>query len=235
MSSLIDRDQTAEREKEYPATAAAALKQIGLSGVELHTAATEAYLDWLQELLKRKDVNYAIKLAILGGADPLVFGGTLPAVMMAKLEALGVSEMTVEGSMNVGESNKANEGSNTSVQSTTQGGIGMPFWHVNENLTVRHASHAEQTRATDYRAKVNWKVTMAPQGEAEGVGLIKEATADAYKLVQGLNQSYADAQIEKAKADGKPPSEEDAEQFMNEGHSGSDDPDDSGSDDGGEE
>ena len=236
MSSLIDRDATAEREKEYPSTAGAALKQIGLAGVELHTAATEAYLAWTEELLKRADVHYAIKLAILGGTDPLVFGGSLPSVMMAKLEALGVAEMTVEGSLNVGESNKANEGSNTSVGSQTTGGVGFGLWHVNEQLTVRHASHAEQTRSTDYRSKINWSVKMAPQGEPEGIGLIKEATADAYKLVQGINQAFVDAQAEKQKQEAKSPSESDAESFLSE-HGGSDPDDtgDEGDDTGGEE
>ena len=165
----------------------------------------------MQELLKRNDVHWAVKLAILGGEDPMVFGGTIPAIMMTKLESLGIQHAEIGGSMNVGESNKATQGSSTHVESKTNVGAGFAFWHAQEQLTVRHAAHDDQTRATDYRAKVNWKVEMGPMGEPEGVGLIKEASQQAFTMVQTINQALADAQAEVMKGKAKPATEEDAD------------------------
>ena len=216
MGSLLDRDETRKRETAYPDTAGHALAAIGSSAVQLHTTATEKYVDWVQELLKRDDVRYGIKMAILGGEDPMVFGGSIPAIMMAKLESLGVDTATISGSMTVSESNKATEGAKTSVESKTDVGIGTPFWHATENLTVRHSTDSNQTRSTDYRAKIAWSVTLKPQGEPEGVGLIKESVGRAFDLQQQINQAFVDAQAEKIKGSQQPAEPEDADSFLKE-------------------
>ena len=116
MTSLIDRDATAKRETQYPETAGNAIKQITQPILEAHASAGEKYIDWVQELLKREDVSFALKMQILGGEDPMVIGGTLPAIMMAKLEQLGVTHAEISGGMTVSESNKASEVARTAVQ-----------------------------------------------------------------------------------------------------------------------
>ena len=215
MTSLIDRDQTRAREEEYPDTAGNAIKQITHPILEAHASAGEKYVDWVQELLKRDDVHFAVKLAILGGEDPLTFGGSLPAVMMARLEQLGVQHAKISGGMTVTESNKASEAARTSVQSVTNAGVGTAFWHVNEQLNVQHGTKSAASRATDYRARIDWEVELAPMGEAEGVGLIKESVGKAFEGVQKLNQTLADAKLEEVKKQMKsPPSSEDADDFL---------------------
>ena len=215
MSSLIDRDTTRAREEGYPSTAGAAIKQIGLGALEFHTAAQEKYIDWVQELMKRDDVHWAVKMAILGGEDPMVFGGSIPAVMMAKLEPIGVGDGSyIEGTMSVSESNKATEGAKTSVESKTDGGFGTPFWHVNEQLTVRHSNDSNQTRADEYRAKIGWRINMVPMGEPEGVTLIKGAVTKAFDIAQKISETLADAQAQKIRDEAKPPAPEDADAFL---------------------
>ena len=174
-------------------------------------------------MLKREDVHFAVKLAILpkelggGGVDPLVFGGTLPAIMMAKLQQLGVTHAEISGGMTVSESNKASDVGRTGVQSVTNAGVGTAFWHVNEQLTVKHSTKSEQKRGTDYRAHIDWKVEIGPMGESEGVGLIKDTVSSAFQGVQKINETIANAALEQAKAklgESGPPTEEDADKFM---------------------
>ena len=214
MTSLIDRDQTRARETEYPDTAGNAIKQITQPILEAHAASGEKYVDWVQELLKRDDVSFAIKLAILGGENPLTFGGTLPAIMMARLEQLGVSHAKISGGMTVTESNKASNAGRTAVQSVTNAGVGTPFWHVNEQLNVQHSTKSEEARKTDYRARIDWEIELAPMGEAEGIGLIKESVAKAFEGVQKINITLADAKLEEEKAKLKTPTADDADDFL---------------------
>ena len=201
MPSLIDRDKTREREIQYPDTAGNALRQVGHSIIETHTASIEKYIDWVQELLKRDDVVFGVKMAILGGADPLAFGGSIPAVMMAKLEPVGVTHAKISGGMTVSESNKATEAARTNVVNTTEGGVGTAFWHVNDQLKVTHDVRSEQSRQTDYRGRFDWEVEMGPMGEPEGVGLIKEAVADAFSGVMKINQTIVDAHLKRIKGE----------------------------------
>ncbi len=215
MPSLIDRDKTSEREQAYPEIAGTAIKQITQPIIEAHCAATEKYVDWVQEMLKRDDVHFAVKLAILNGENPLTFGGSLPAIMMAKLEQIGVPKGKISGGMTVSESNKASDSARTAVQSTTNAGVGTPFWHVNEQLNVQHGTKSSESRATDYRARIDWEVELAPMGEAEGVALIKESVAKAFEGVQKLNQTLADAQLEIEKEKLKAtPTADDADKFL---------------------
>lgn len=193
-NSLIDRDATRAREREYPNTAGNALKQVAQAGLEAHFSSMEKYVDWVQELLKRKDVTWSVKLAILGGADPLVFGGEIPAVMMAKLEPIGIDTFEISGGMVVSESNKASTLDKTGVESVTGAGVGTALWHVNEQLTVKHSHDEKQTRRTDYRSRFNWKMVMKPMGEPEGVELIKEATSQAFAGVMRINEKIVAAQ-----------------------------------------
>lgn len=238
-TSLIDRDQTRARELAYPDTAGHAIKAITMPMVEAHCFSQEKYIDWVQELLKRADVHWAVKLAIIGGENPLVFGGSIPAIMMAKLEPIGLTHGKVGGSMTVSESNKASQAARTGVQSTTNAGVGTPFWHVNENLVVTHSSKDAQVRSTDYRARIDWETEWGPMGEPEGVGLIKEACGRAFDGVMKLNQTLVDAQLEHEKEKMKQlPTEEDADEALSktdippEGEEGQGD---SGDDSGGDE
>lgn len=214
MGSLIDRDTTRAREEAYPHTGSAALKQLGLAMVEVDASAREKYIDWIQELLKREDVKWAVKMEVLGGADPIVFGGSIPAVMMAKLPALGVAHGEISGGMTVSESNKATQGAKDSVDSVTNAGVGTAFWHVNEQLTVKHSTESKQVRSDDYRSRVDYKMVLEPMGEAEGIGLIKESFAETFKLAQQINQAFADAQAQKIKNEAQAPKAEDADKFM---------------------
>ena len=213
MGSLLDRDQTRAREKEYPNTAGNALKQVSQAGLQAHLAAQEKYISWVQELLKRDDVKFNIKLAILGGENPLVFGGEIPAIMMAKLEPLGVNVFKMSGGMVVSESNRGTSLDKTGVTSVTTGGVGTAFWHVDEQLTVKHNTQATQARKTDYRSRFDWSIEMGPQGEPEGVSLIKESVSQAFAGVMRINEKIVDAQekIELAKL-GALPTKKDAEE-----------------------
>ena len=213
MGSLLDRDQTRTREKEYPNTAGNALKQVAQAGLEAHFSSMEKYVDWVQELLKRKDVTWNVKLAILGGADPLVFGGEIPAIMMAKLEPIGIDTFEMSGGMVASESNKGSTLDKTGVQSVTNAGVGTAFWHVNEQLTVKHSTQAQESRQTDYRSRFDWKMIMKPMGEPEGVGLIKEAVSQAFAGVMRINEKIVAAQEKIALAKLKAlPTEDDAQQ-----------------------
>lgn len=202
MASLLDRDQTAAREKAYPQTAGNAVKQIIQPVAEAHAELATKYIDLVQEIMKLPDVHFSIKMAVLpveaGGAgiDPLVFGGSLPAIMMTKLEQLGVIHGKISGGMTVSETNKGTEAAATRVQSTTTGGIGTAFWDVNEQLKVQHGTKSSAARQTDYRARMDYEFEIGPIGEAEGVGLIKEMASDQSKSIASINQALADAQKE---------------------------------------
>ena len=223
MASLMDKDQTSARERQYPNTAGNAVKQIIAPVAQAHAELSTKYIELVQEIMKLPDVHFSIKMAILpveaGGAgiDPLVFGGSLPAIMMTKLEQLGVIHGEISGGMTVSESNKGTEAAATTVQSGTSAGIGTPFWHVTEQLNVQHGTHSSAARATDYRARLDFKFEIGPIGEAEGVGLIKEMAADQSKAISHINQTLADAQKEIMLAklkDAKPATEKDEDAWL---------------------
>lgn len=217
MPSLIDRDQTRAREEAYPDTAGALLKGVGLSMAEVDAAFTERYIDWVQELLKRDDVHFAVKMAIIGGADPMNFGGTIPAIMMSKLEPAGLTEGVIEGDMTVSEKNKATEASKDAIKSVTNAGIGTPFWNVNEQLTASHTHDSNQTRSDDYRARAHYKMTLGRLGEPEGVGVIKEFAGKVVEEMMKINLELAQAEAEvmKKQAVKEAPSADQVAEFMN--------------------
>lgn len=239
MGSLLDRDKTQERETKYPETAGNALKQLTQPIVEAHAKAATDYIDLIEQILKRDDVKFSVKMDILAMVadgktpDPLVFGGSLPAAMMTKLEQLGVEYAEISGGMTVSENNKASNVATTAVNSVTKGGIGTPFWNVSEQLTVQHGVKSTEARETDYRSRIDWSLKMSPLGESEGIALIKECVSDAFKGVIKLNQSIVDAQLEilKAKLEEQKekalPTKEDADDFVNgKDSNGKDDSDD---------
>ena len=218
MSSLLDKDKTAAREVAYPNTAGNSLKQLIEPMVQAHLDAGQKYIEWVQELLKLPEVSFATKMAILGGEDPLTFGASMPAAMMSKLEALGVAHGKISGGMIVSETNKASELAKTGVQSQTNAGVGTAFWNVNEQLNVQHATRSTEARDTDYRAHIDWEVELAPQGEAEGIKLIKESVARVFTKIMKINEKLADKQLEDGSSvvpdPESPPTEDDAEKFM---------------------
>lgn len=182
----------ADREKAYGATMAGQLKAFCEAVAQTDDHLKDMAMKRLEELLKAGNMTIEAVMTLLGIPQKMRFEASLPLLLVTRAGALLIKEATIKGHMDV--SAHTEDSSSSHEEMGVDGTVKVGWGPVSASLKIHAQAGASQEhkRSSDYRASVDWEVTLEQAPATEAVHRIMDALVNAFDGVVDINKETMD-------------------------------------------
>lgn len=168
-------DQFAARESAYNDNLGQTVGRFCTAIVEADSAAKDAYVLRMLELLKQPNADFEASTTIIGQKQPLTTDISVPVIAIAQANPIAINHVQLDMDMTVSASQTDTTNEALKAEGSGSAKVGVGPFSVGIQVSASMSVSKESKRQSDYRSHTHATVQMEQAAPPEGLSLIVDA------------------------------------------------------------
>ena len=185
-----------EREKSYGQTAKGQIAGILEAAITGAHHLEDIYAERIEAIMSKPNLEIESLMSLLGIDPGMKYSASLPSILRARLRGLFMTDVELEGHMDVHASTE--ESTNTKAESGFEGSGKVGWGPVSCGIKIHGSMSVESSRkrTSDYSAGIKWRIVCGTEEPPEALMKIVDALVRMQNTVTDMNMTIVEAEAD---------------------------------------